>query len=98
MDNIKGYEDILQIYVYSPVSAKNQDKQAEEDFRAYLHKKLIQAEERIYILQDEKNIGKAVKAAGIKIRQKETDEMTQRIKELETIRGDIEKKLKETGK
>jgi len=98
MDKIRDYEDILQIYIYTPASGKNQNKQADEDFNAYLNKKLIQVEERIFILQDEKNIGKEVKAAGIKISQKETDELTLKIKKMEKIRETLEEKIKETGK
>ncbi len=94
MANIRNYGDILWIDISVPDTAHYQDKQAAEDIKAYLNKKLIQIEERIYILQDEKNIGKAVKAAGIKIKQNEMDEMTAGIKELEKTRTVIEKKLR----
>lgn len=73
------YGDVLQIDLSSMKLIKDYSKGAEKDIKDYLQKKIIQAEQRIYMLEEEKTVldimKKAGLSAGVAEKQKNADEI-----------------------
>lgn len=88
---IQDYSDLVKMEKMIEVYAESSGADAEQDFSAYLDRKTIQTEERIYIMKEEKNIRTAAKKAGLEIKAEEFTGIEAGIKELEKTAAEIHK-------
>jgi hypothetical protein len=86
------YGDVLKIDLSSMKLIKNYSKAAVKDVRDYLQKKIVQAEQRIYLLEEEKSIFGIMKKAGISAAP-EKEKHSARIAELKKLRLNLKTEL-----
>lgn len=91
---LNEYKDMLQIDFDFKDMLGNLKTGAKEDLKKYLEGKLVQADERLYLLKEEKIILKEAAAAGIKVVEQTGIINNIEIKELEQIRKKIEGMIK----
>ncbi|GEM_PF-6692947 len=91
---LKNYEEILSIEELIPVLYVKKQGEVKDDIKSYYEKKLIQVNQIIFILSEEKEIRKKVVRYGIKSEQEKITEIEDKIKLLNNKKDDIEKQLK----
>lgn len=90
------YGDFLQIDLSSLKLIKDYSKGAEKDIKEYLNKKIVQAEQRIYLLEEEKGLLEIMKKAGLSgaaEKKKNADKISE-LKKLKKKLQDEMKKIK----
>ena len=92
-DVVKNFEDVLNIDLSGIELVNNYNTGAEKDIKEYLQKKIIQAEQRIYILDEEKQVNDTVEKAGLVIDKKDKAETVKKLDELKKLKADLSKEL-----
>jgi hypothetical protein len=90
MGALDEYRDILQIDFDLREMIGSLKTEAKDDLKKYLEGKAVQADERLYLLKEEKNILKDAAAAGINADGKTGAKNSAEITELEKMRKKIE--------
>lgn len=73
MASLEDYRDMLKLDFDIRGMMGALSGQAKEDLKKYIEGKIVQADERIYLLKEEKEISKEAAAAGIKVDKKYLD-------------------------
>ncbi len=90
---IKNYEEILSIEELIPVLYIKKPGEVKNDIKSYYEKKLIQVNQIIFILSEEKEIRKKVAKYGIKDEEEKISEIKNKIKLLINKKMEIEKQI-----
>lgn len=89
MASLEEYKDMMHIdFDFRDLIGELKDE-AKDDLKKYLEGKSIQADERLYLLREEKNILKEAKAAGIAVDSMTGDKNAKEIQELEKTKRKI---------
>jgi hypothetical protein len=88
------YEDMLQIDLSSLKLIKDYSPGAAKDVKDYLQKKIIQAEQRIYMLDDEKGMLDIMKKAGIDAGAWEKQKNAEKTAKLNKLKKDLQEEMK----
>ncbi len=94
VEQIKNYEEILNIEDIMPLLNIVKDKDIKNDMRNYYEKKLIQLNQIILILNEEKEMRKKAAEYGIKKEYEKIFEIQDKIKSLIIKKAYIEKQIK----
>jgi hypothetical protein len=89
MSSLDEYKDMLQIDFDFRGMIGGLKPDAKDDLKKYMESKIVQADERLYLLKEEKNILKEAKAAGIMEGAKTGDKNSREIQELEKMKSKI---------
>ena len=90
MGALEEYRDILRMDFDLREMIGSLKTEAKDDLKKYLEGKAVQADERLYLLKEEKNILRDAAAAGISVDAKTGAKNSAEIKELEKMRKKIE--------
>jgi 3-isopropylmalate dehydratase small subunit len=85
--------DVLKIDLSGIELVNNYSTGAEKDIKEYLQKKIIQAEQRIYILEEEKQVNDMAEKAGLVIDKKEKEGTEKKLNELRKLKNGLNKEL-----
>ncbi|MCX8094283.1 MAG: hypothetical protein N3E50_09000 [Candidatus Goldbacteria bacterium] len=98
LDIVKNYENYIGVDLAFDIFEKNYDEKSKKDLVEYLEKKLIQIDQRIYILEDEIKIDILLKNNGFKTDDKKIKEINEKIKELKNLKYVLKEKINEFSK
>ena len=87
------YEDMLQIDLSSMNLIKNYSPGAAKDVRDYLQKKIVQAEQRIYMLEEDRAMFDIMKRAGVNADGGEKKRNTEKIAALKKLKKDLQEEM-----
>lgn len=87
------YSDVLQMDLSSMKLIKDYSKAAAADVREYLQKKIIQAEQRIYMLEEEKTILDIMKKAGLPPDAGEKKKNAEKIAALKKLKKELQEEM-----
>ncbi|PKL91312.1 MAG: hypothetical protein CVV21_08860 [Candidatus Goldiibacteriota bacterium HGW-Goldbacteria-1] len=88
-DKVINFKDVFELDVNYGLAAGD-SRDSKDDVREYYAKKMMQAEQRLIILNDEKNIIVEAKKAGIVSNTANTDTVNEKIKEMTQIKKKLE--------
>lgn len=95
LDIIKDYEKYIGIDLVSYIFEEKYDEKSKKDLLKYLDKKIMQIEQRIYLLESERNIDVLLKANKFKTNENKFQEINKKIKELKDFKYVLIEKIKE---
>jgi GTPase SAR1 family protein len=87
------YGDLLNIDLSAFKLLSGNNKGASDDIRDYLQKKIVQADQRLFILEEENGMRDLVTKAGLKLDMKERFENDRKISELKKLKEDLQKEM-----
>jgi|DewCreStandDraft_4_1066084.scaffolds.fasta_scaffold03217_1 hypothetical protein len=94
LEIIKNYESYIGLDLALSVFQEKYDKKSKNDLLEYLDKKIIQIDQRIYLLKDEINLDILLKKNKFKTDEKKFKELSNKIKELEYLKYVIREKIR----
>ena len=98
LDIIKNYESYIGVDLAFDIFERQYDEKSKKDLIEYLDKKIVQIDQRIYILNEEKITSDMIKNSKIISVKNEKVEFDKKISELQKLKYVIQEKIKEIEK